>query len=149
MKPKINAIKTNFIECAECGYERSCPYPEAIKHGRFSWYCPRCSRLWTGVVEKSGEVIVEKQSDNHEASAFVLIELPGGFAPAALMGTRRETIEAATKNGSPAVIGELPVDAAAEGKTRLVSDTLLLLQSPEPDADNNPRGLPRYRTSIL
>lgn len=135
MKPKINEIKVKFIECGECGYERSCAFPESLKHGNFSWYCPKCSRLWTGILEKDGSFVAHKSETSGDRQ-YVLVELGNDLVPLVLHALRNKNPEESQKSISS---GEA---------FRPATETLQLVAA-ETDAARNPQGFPQYRASIL
>lgn len=138
MKPKINEITASYIECGECGYEKSCLFPENMKQGSFSWHCPQCNQLWAGGVDKEREVSIEKSGGSTEPR-HILINLPGEYSPLALMVSRMETPgESAERSG-----GQTGKAAAA-----VISDTLVL-EPARTSAESNPNGFPQYRAGIF
>jgi hypothetical protein len=127
MKAKIVEKIAKFIECENCGYDRSFLLEEDVKYQRFDWNCPSCDQHWGGLLQHDGSILIGQLRD--QETRCIVVEMPEPWSPFVLTATRAETAEETAKRG---------------GRPASVSKSFYLAPC-EPDIEKNPNGFAQYK----
>lgn len=128
MKAKVVERVARFIECENCGYERSFLLEGDVEYQKFDWNCPSCDEHWGGLFQHDGSILIGRLSDRE--IRFIVVEMPEPWSPFVMTATRdAPPREAAKRVGS---------------QSRSVKRSFYLAPC-APDPENNPHGFAQYK----
>src|SRR5688500_8872994 len=105
MKANFVWKQEKFIQCENCGYERSYHLEADVRYTRFDWICPDCDQHWGGLMQPDGSIMIGQLKDREER--HILVTIPQPWSPIGLKATRQETAkEAARHGGKPASVSD-------------------------------------------